>query len=44
MRNASPKCCSGKQNTYFVLDKPFSENLAVCEIMCEKYGKSGEAT
>jgi len=34
-RNVSPCICRGNQNTYFMLNKPFSENCAVYE-MCGK--------
>jgi len=33
MKNALDKCCGGYQNTRFVLNDGFVENLAVCEKM-----------
>jgi hypothetical protein len=45
MENDSDKNCRENQNTYFMLNNVFGKkNLAVCEIMREKHGKTGQAT
>jgi hypothetical protein len=42
MRNVSVHCCRENQNTYFMPNKIFFENRAVCNV--EKYCKAGQAT
>jgi len=36
-RNSSTRFCRRNQNTYFLLNKSFSENRVVYEIMCENW-------
>jgi hypothetical protein len=45
MRNVADKSYRRSQNTHFTFNKLlFPENLAVCEIMGEKWGRGGQAT
>jgi hypothetical protein len=44
MRNVSDRSCRGNQNTRFVFNNFFPENLAVYEVMWKKYGRGRQTT
>jgi hypothetical protein len=43
MRDVSDKICRENKITFYI-QSLFSENRAVYEILCKKYGRAGQAT